>query len=152
MNTPVHSSGLLCSDHLSDRRRLNTNCGPTSLTDFVQHPSWLFDSHRTPTIFLGAVALPAPLLPLLVSIAFLYHKALHLHARRNQIVDIARLPPVADRKNPQWPDFQHPDALRIYFAKANLAFHGTITTGAVMRFGRYSSTPKSSNLRNAGLV
>jgi hypothetical protein len=82
------------------------------------------------------VALPAPLLPLLVSIAFLYHKALHLHARRNQIVDIARLPPVADRKNPQWPDFQHPDALRIYFAKANLAFHGTITTGAVMRFGR----------------
>jgi hypothetical protein len=136
MDTQSPSSGLLCPDELSHRRCLNTTCGPTSLVDFVYHPSWLFDSRRTPTIFLGPLALPAPLLPLLVSVTFLYHTASQSHARRNQVIDIARLPPVPNQNNPQWPDFQHPDALRIYVAKANLAFHGIVTTGAIMHFGR----------------
>jgi hypothetical protein len=136
MDTQPPSSGLLCPDNLSDRRCLNTNCGPTSLVDFIHHPSWFFDSHRTPTISLGPMAFPAPLLPFLVSAAFLYHTARQFLSRRNQVIDIARLPPAPNLNNPQWPDLHHPDALRIYVAKANLAFHGIITTGAIMHFGR----------------
>jgi hypothetical protein len=136
MDTQSPSSGLLCPDELSHRRCLNTTCGPTSLVDFIHHPSLLLDSHRTPMISLGPIAFPAPILPFLVSAAFLYHTAWQFHARRNQVIAIARLPPVPNLNEPQWPDFQHPNALRIYIAKVNLAFHGIITTGAIMHFGR----------------
>jgi hypothetical protein len=136
MDTQPPPSGLLCSDNLSDRRCLSTTCGPTSLIDFTHHPSLLLDSNKAPTIFLGPIAFPGPLLPFLVSVAFLYHTAFHFHARRNRVIAIARLPPVPNLNEPQWPDLHHPDAPRIYAAKANLAFHGLITIGAIMHFGR----------------
>jgi hypothetical protein len=137
MDTPELASGSPCSDNLLDQRCLSTNCGPTSFVDYARHPSWLLDSHRTPTISLGQIAIPAPLLPLIVSVVLLYYnRGLLFHSRRDRRVEIGKLTPGSNGDSPQWPDFRHPDALRFYAAKANLVFHGIITLGAVLHFGR----------------
>jgi hypothetical protein len=51
-------------------------------------------------------------------------------------IDIARLPPTPYQNNLQWPGLRHHDAPRIYTARASLLFHGVITNGAIMHFGR----------------
>lgn len=104
--------------------------------DFVSHPAWLLDSDKTPVIHIGPMSISGPLLPICISAFFIYNSILRFRARRNHQIDIRQLPPVPNRNDLQWPDLRHPDAIRIYFAKANLAFHGVITTGAIMHFGR----------------
>ena len=124
------SSDIQCS-HINNQDLV-------SFSALLNHATRLFDPDITPTIYLGPLAIPGPLLPLAISLIFLAYKFRQLHARRNreiEIVEIERLPPTPRQNNLQWPDLRHPDALRVYIAKANLAFHGTITNGAILHFG-----------------
>jgi hypothetical protein len=118
-----------------------TSRDKASLPTLLYHPTRLFDPHSTPTIHLGPLAIPGPLLPLTISLVFIVFKFRQFQTRHNHAVqleieiEIDRLPPTPRQNNLQWPDLSHPDALRIYIAKANLAFHGTITNGAILHFG-----------------
>ena len=96
-----------------------------------------FDPRSTPTISLGSLSIPGPLLPLAISIVFVFYYLRRPRARRAHgiQIEIEGLPPTPRQNSLEWPDPGHPDAPRIYLAKANLAFHGTITNGAVLHFG-----------------
>ena len=113
------------------------NCDSVLPPAALYDPDRLFDPSSTPTIYLGPLSIPGPLLPLIISVVFVFYKLGKFIARRNHQIqlEIERLPPTPAQNNLQWPDLRHPDALRIYAAKANLAFHGIITIGAVMHFG-----------------
>lgn len=107
---------------------------PASLFDLER----LFDPYSTPTISLGPVAIPGPLLPLIISVIFVCCKIRQLQTRRGREIqiDIERLPPTPWQNSLEWPDLRHPDALRVYVAKVNLGFHGVVTQGAIVNFGR----------------
>lgn len=125
MSTDTHCS------HLSNRDLV-------SLPALLYHPDRLFDPHSTPTVYFGPLAIPGPLLPLAISLAFISFKIRRFKAHRNRQIqiEIEQLPPTPRQNNLEWPDLRHPDAPRIYTAKANLLFHGTITNGAILYFGR----------------
>lgn len=106
-----------------------------SIAAVKHHANQLFDPHSTPTIYFGPAAVPSAILPLIISVAFVCYKVSTFQTRRNREIEIAQLPPVPDRDDLLWPDIRHPDALRIYLARANFAFHGVITNGAIMHLG-----------------
>lgn len=104
----------------------------------ISHPDRLFDPHSTPIIHLGPLSIPGPLIPLAISILFVFYRLRRPRARRahgNQIA-VEGLPPTPRQDSLQWPGLRHPGAPRIYGAKANLAFHGIVTHGAMLHFGR----------------
>lgn len=109
-----------------------------SLPALLYHANLLLDPHSTPTIHLGPLAIPGPALPLAISLVFIFYKLWKFKAQRNRQIDIEleRLPPTPRQNNLEWPDLRHPDAPRIYIAKVNLLFHGTITNGAILHFGK----------------
>jgi hypothetical protein len=75
---------------------------------------------------------------LIIAVIFVCYKIRQLQTRRGREIqiDIERLPPTPWQNSLEWPDLRHPDALRIYVAKFNLGFHGVVTQGAIMHFGR----------------
>ena len=139
MATTSCSSDLQCSNIPSDRRCSNEG-GRMSMFAHLYHPDRLIDPRCSPTIYLGLLSIPGPLLPLIISVAFVFYKIAQYKARRNREVEIEieveRLPPTPRQNSLQWPDLRHPDALRIYAARANLLFHGVVTNGAIMHFGQ----------------
>lgn len=107
---------------------------PASLFDLER----LFDPYMTPTIHLGTLGVPGPILPLIIAVIFVCYKIWRFKTRRDREVQIRieRLPPTPRQNSLEWPDLRHPDALRIYVAKVNMVFHGVVTQGAVVNFGR----------------
>lgn len=143
MKAQMLRPGVQCSSTSSDIQCSGNNyCGPTSLRDIWQHPDWLFAPNRTPVIHIGSVSFPGPFLPATISAVFIYTLVARLRSRRNQELDVRRLPPVPDQDNGQWPDLRDPMAASVYFGKATTAFHAVVTTGAFMHFGRsFLETP-----------
>lgn len=130
------SPGNPCQDDPLDMQCSRVN--NVSRLASLYHPDRLFDPRSTPTIHLGSLSVPGPLLPLAISVFFVFHQLRRLRARRahgNRIA-VEGLPPTPRQNSLEWPDPGHPDAPRIYLAKANLLFHGTITNGAILHFGR----------------
>lgn len=128
-----------CSSSSSNQQRSHINdFESASIPPSLANLDALFDPNSTPTIYLGPLAIPGPLLPILISVVFITYKFRQFNARRNRSVQlgIEQLPPTPGQNSLQWPDLRHPDAPRIYGAKANLAFHGVITHGAMLHFGR----------------
>jgi hypothetical protein len=107
---------------------------PASLFDLER----LFDPYSTPTIYLGSLGVPGPLLPLTIAVVFVCYKVWQYQARRDRGIQIGieQLPPTPRQNSLEWPGLNHPDALRTYVAKTNLVFHGIITHGAIVNFGR----------------
>jgi hypothetical protein len=107
---------------------------PASLFDLER----LFDPYSTPTIHLGRLPIPGPLVPLIIAVVFIIHNIRQFRARRDRgiQIDTERLPPTPRQNSLAWPGLSHPDALRVYVAKVNLGFHGVVTQGAIMHFGR----------------
>lgn len=120
------TSGTQCS-HVNGVSRLAS----------LYHPDRLFDPRSTPTISLGSLSIPGPFLPLAISAVFIFYQLRRPRARRAHgiQIEIEELPPTPRQISLEWPDPGHPDAPRIYLAKANLVFHGTVTNGAVVHFG-----------------
>jgi hypothetical protein len=139
MATTYHSPELPRLNLPSDQHCSNP-CDPTSKLAHLYPPNRLFDPHSTPIIYLGSIAIPGPLLPLSISMVFIFHKLLRFRARyhRDVEIDIARLPSTPRQNSLLWPDLRHPDALRTYTARAILSFHGVITNGSIMHFGQSS--------------
>ena len=120
------TSGTQCS-HVNGVSRLAS----------LYHPDRLLDPRSTPTIYFGSLSIPGPLVPIAISAVFIFYQLRRSRARRAHgiQIEIEELPPTPRQNSLEWPDPGHPDAPRIYLAKANLAFHGTITNGAVLHFG-----------------
>ena len=129
-------SDMKCDGITSDTQCSHVN-GVSRLASFY-HSDRLFDPRSTPTIYLGSLSIPGPLVPLAISTAFIFYQLRRPRARRAHgiQIEIEELPPTPRQISLEWPDPGHPDAPRIYLAKANLVFHGTITNGAILHFGR----------------
>lgn len=101
-------------------------------------PEWLLDPRKTPTIDLGFIQLPGPVLPLLVSIMFIHHKSKRPQQPPTQRPnDIEKNKPKeeATSTNPLQHTATPSTNRRKHLYKTLLAFHVLITTPAIYSAG-----------------